>query len=104
MNKVGFLVVLSLACAFGAQVTSLPGYTGPQLTQYTGYITVNETQGKNIFYWFIESQNNPSTDPLVVWFQGGPGCSGLIGLFTEHGPYVPSKLIFNLIKNMKSDP
>jgi len=90
MNKVGIFVVLSLACAFGAQVTSLPGYNGPQMTQYTGYINVNETEGKNFFYWFIESQNDPSTDPLVIWFQGGPGCSGLIGLFSEHGPYVPN--------------
>ncbi len=65
-------------------------YNGPELTQYTGFITVNEKNNRNLFYWFIESQNNPDSDPLVVWYQGGPGCSGLFGLFVENGPFVPS--------------
>ncbi|MDR3737805.1 MAG: hypothetical protein P4L40_02185 [Terracidiphilus sp.] len=37
----------------------------------SGYLTVNATTGKNIFYWFAESQGNPATDPLIVWYQGG---------------------------------
>jgi carboxypeptidase C (cathepsin A) len=28
---------------------------------------------------------------LVFWYQGGPGCSGLGALFTEHGPFTPAK-------------
>jgi serine carboxypeptidase-like clade 2 len=34
--------------------------------QYAGYLTVNQTNGRALFYWFVESQGNPSTDPLVV--------------------------------------
>ena len=44
---------------------------------------------KNIFYMYIESEQSPVDDPVVLWTNGGPGCSGLLGLFTEQGPFVP---------------
>ena len=58
----------------------------------------DQPDGKKIFYWYIESERDPSTDPVVLWTNGGPGCSGLLGLFTENGPFVPTsdgKLVAN---------
>lgn len=36
---------------------------------------------------FIECETNPSTAPVAVWLNGGPGSSSLIGLLTENGQF-----------------
>lgn len=68
-------------------VTSLPDLEGPQPTfnHYAGYLTASP--GRHFFYWFVESENDPSQDPVVLWLNGGPGCSSLTGLLAELGPW-----------------
>jgi len=55
------------------------------VTQYSGYFKLS-TGNKNYFYWFFESRSAPSTDPVVMWMTGGPGCSSEVALFGENGP------------------
>ena len=67
----------SLLAAEGAvesdRVTNLPGFKGELPSKhYSGYTPVGElskTPG-HLHYWFIESEGNPSEDPVVLWLNG----------------------------------
>ncbi|VDM75657.1 unnamed protein product [Strongylus vulgaris] len=46
-----------------------------------------------------ESQGDPSSDPLILWLNGGPGCSSLAGLIEELGPFKVSDYGANVYAN-----
>ncbi len=53
---------------------------------YSGYLDV--TANKSLHYVFVQSMSDPVNDPLLIWFNGGPGCSSLLGFFQENGPWI----------------
>ncbi|KAI7756010.1 hypothetical protein M8C21_011164 [Ambrosia artemisiifolia] len=71
------------------KISSLPGQpAGPDFDQYSGYVTVDPNHGRALFYYFAESPVNSSTNPLVLWLNGGPGCSSFgYGAMMELGPF-----------------
>lgn len=64
---------------------------------YPGFVNVTD-KGDDLFYWLFKSRSDKSNDPLVFWLTGGPGCSSVMAVFTENGPFqVGSDL--NLTRN-----
>ncbi|XP_031352306.1 venom serine carboxypeptidase-like [Photinus pyralis] len=57
------------------------------VVSYSGYFTVNEEYNSNLFFWFFPSRTSYANDPVLLWLQGGPGSSSLMGLFLENGPF-----------------
>ncbi|XP_047149679.1 serine carboxypeptidase-like 45 isoform X5 [Vigna umbellata] len=80
------------------RIVRLPGQPNTRFQQFSGYVTVDDLKHKALFYYFVESETHPSSKPLVLWLNGGPGCSSLgVGAFSENGPFRPNGEV--LIKN-----
>ncbi|GAX76677.1 hypothetical protein CEUSTIGMA_g4123.t1 [Chlamydomonas eustigma] len=56
----------------------------------SGYLPVNKAMNSDMFYAYYEAREaagNISKTPIVLWLQGGPGCSSLFGMLYINGPY-----------------
>lgn len=69
------------------RIAALPGQPPVKFSQFSGYVTVDDEHGRALFYWLTEATNNAHTKPLVLWLNGGPGCSSVAyGASEEIGP------------------
>ncbi|GLJ12297.1 hypothetical protein SUGI_0188230 [Cryptomeria japonica] len=71
------------------RIEALPGQPSNVTFQhYSGYVTVDSNRGRALFYYFVEAIDDHSTKPLLLWLNGGPGCSSLgYGAMLEIGPF-----------------
>ncbi|XP_028112472.1 serine carboxypeptidase-like 40 isoform X1 [Camellia sinensis] len=73
------------------RIVRLPGQPNVEFTQYGGYVTLNESAGRAFYYYFVEAQGQQQSNhslPLLLWLNGGPGCSSLAyGAMQELGPF-----------------
>ena len=65
------------------KVNNLPDYSYNG-TLYSGYLIINEI--KRLHYMFNLATEDWKNKPLLLWLNGGPGCSSLDGWANEHGP------------------
>ncbi|KAG2668751.1 hypothetical protein I3760_14G005500 [Carya illinoinensis] len=73
----------------GDKIGKLPGQPPVDFSQYGGYVTVNKVAGRALYYYFAEADNQHKASlPLLLWLNGGPGCSSLAyGAMQELGPF-----------------
>jgi cathepsin A (carboxypeptidase C) len=96
----GLLVLLAIVSLVGAAPTadfvdSMVNWNNNQtlpFRMWSGYLQVNNTD-RNLHYVFMERTINGAgqinnSAPVMLWLNGGPGCSSLLGMVTEVGPWV----------------
>ncbi|KAH1063718.1 hypothetical protein J1N35_028705 [Gossypium stocksii] len=84
-------------------ISKLPGQPDINFRQFAGYIDVDENVvGRSLFYYFVEAEKDPLTQPLTVWLTGGPGCSSVGDAFGSVGPFIVTKDAHGLQTNLFS--
>ena len=98
INLTIFVISLFVGATHAApeadEVKSLPGWNKELPSKiYSGFISAGQdtqdgvTYNMHEQYFFVESENDPKNDPVLIWTNGGPGASSYFGLFVELGPF-----------------
>ncbi|KAI0880249.1 alpha/beta-hydrolase [Annulohypoxylon maeteangense] len=71
--------------------TGIPDVDFDAGESYSGYlpITDNPDDTDELFFWFFPSSATNFTEKeILLWLNGGPGCSSFEGLIQENGPFI----------------
>ena len=85
---------------FKVDGTKIPDVNFDIGESYAGLLPISdERNASELYFWFFPSQNPAAKDEIVIWLNGGPGCSSLEGLLQENGPFQWQYGTFLPVKN-----
>jgi serine carboxypeptidase-like clade 1 len=104
--SVNLLPLLVSGAPAGDKIESLPLFGPPPTPHYSGYLDATdgcdtEVNGDycKVHYWFAAAEKDADTAPVVLWLNGGPGSSSILGLLQENGP-----LLMNATGGLMENP
>lgn len=106
------LFLASLLCASVSAtwlddlIDELPGFGRPPTPHFSGFLDASagcdlSTNGPvcQLHYWFALAETDPADAPVVLWLNGGPGSSSILGFLQEEGP-----LLINATGGLMKNP
>ncbi|KAI0017048.1 Alpha/Beta hydrolase protein [Xylariomycetidae sp. FL0641] len=74
---------------FSVNGTGIPDVDFDIGESYAGYLPLANSDDGELFFWFFPTSNSSSEEKeILLWLNGGPGCSSLEGLIQENGPFI----------------
>ncbi|PWN32962.1 alpha/beta-hydrolase, partial [Meira miltonrushii] len=66
-----------------------PGLHFKTKNSWVGHIPIESDVVKNgsLFFWMWGKDDVNAGDDLIIWINGGPGCSSMFGMVHENGPF-----------------
>ncbi|KAK3377944.1 putative serine-TYPE carboxypeptidase F precursor [Podospora didyma] len=75
---------------FAVNGTGIPDVNFDVGESYAGSLPISSdpNEESNLFWWFFPSTNPDAKKEILIWLNGGPGCSSFEGLLQENGPFL----------------
>jgi carboxypeptidase D len=74
---------------FAVDGTAIPDVNFDIGESYAGLLPVSDkANASELYFWFVPSANELAGDEILIWLNGGPGCSSLEGFLQENGPFI----------------
>ncbi|KAI2630047.1 Alpha/Beta hydrolase protein [Xylaria nigripes] len=75
---------------FAVNGTGIPEVDFDVGESYSGYLPISDhpNDTNELFFWFFPKSEGSQEKEILLWLNGGPGCSSLEGLIQENGPFI----------------